>query len=352
MAEDGLWVGLDVGETSTSICVLSSEPLPVLECAVASGAAEIAATLSRFVPTAIRSVVMETGAAPHLARQLILSGLPVQLLDAAKVHRFLSIRMNKTDENDARGLAEVARLGSPGHLVVRVRSPECQQLREQLVIRSQLLRLRTATRNSLRSMLRNNGSHIRQITVGNKLRSQVETEFEAIQTAVGRRISDTMTPLLDICESLTFHLTKFDKLIANMAAENPVTSRFMQIPGVGPVCAVSFFAAIEEPDRFIRTTDVGAYLGMTPRIRQSGTKVQRSRITRAGSAMTRGHLVMAAGVMLSRAADGCAIRDWGWSLRVRIGYGKARMAVARKIATTMLSLWKSGKDFEPYPGRA
>jgi transposase len=343
------WVGLDIGETSTNVCVCGLEERPQLECVTGSSAAEIAEALARFPLDTVAAVVMESGAEQGLARRLQKLGFPVSILDAGKVHRYLSIRYNKTDGNDARGLAEIARIGRLSNLRVHVRSSECQLLRGELVVRDHLVRQRTAVKNALRSLLRSQGSSVKKITGGKQFRSAVEAEFDAISEEASAHAAEQLRPMLEVCEELTAHIVRADKRIAEFANSHPVTKRFLQIPGVGPICAVSFYTAVEDPYRFHRSENVGAYFGMVPRLKQSGTSLRQSRISKKGNTMTRGHLFMAAGVMLSRAADECAIRDWGRALVVKKGYRNARMAVARKVAVAMLSMWKRDVDFEAYP---
>ncbi|AQR72900.1 IS110 family transposase [Sphingomonas sp. LM7] len=343
------WVGLDVGEISTSICVYGAGEYPELECETASSSVAIADVLARFPLDCIASVVMESGAEQGLARRLRKLGFPAFILDAGKVHRFLSIRYNKTDGNDARGLADIARLGRIGQLGVFVRSTECQLVRSELVVRHHLVKQRVAVRNGLRSLLRSHGSDVKKITGGKQYRSTVEGRLSAIGSELTSQAAEQLQPMLDVSEELTTHIVRADRRIAQFAQTHPATKRFLQIPGVGPVCAVSFYTAIEDPHRFSRSVNVGAYLGMVPRLKQSGTSLRHSCISRKGNAMTRGHLFLSAGVMLSRAAGQSAICDWGKALAERKGYRNARMAVARKIAVAMLSMWKSGCDFEPYP---
>lgn len=346
------WVGLDIGDYRTSICVLNEEDLPVFQSVVDTAGANIAAALSAIQMSEIEAVAVESGAVNGIVQQLRQLPLPIVVLDAGKVSRFLAIRPNKTDRNDARGLAEIARLGKFAHLRVHLRGGDCRLLRDQLVIRQQLVRQRTAVRNALRAMLRSNGSSLRQVQVGAAYRKNMEAELTALVLGGGGTAAEQIRPLVDICEALTSYIVQSDKRIRRQAEEHPIAKRFLAIPGVGPVCALSFYSAIEDPTRFPRAADVGAYLGMVPRTKQSGLVVQRSRITRAGNAMTRGHLVLAAGVMLSRAAKDTEIGDWGKKLVSRIGYPKARMAVARKMAVAMLSIWKSDAHFVPYPTRS
>ncbi|MEG3151043.1 IS110 family transposase [Sphingomonas sp. ZT3P38] len=344
------WVGLDVGEAFTSICVLGESEPPLIECSTGSGPDEIARGLSGIEIADIQAMVMESGASTELQRQLQRIGYPVSVLDARKTHRYLSIRQNKTDLNDARGLAEIARLGRFSRLAVHCRSTEAQELRNQLAVRQRLIVLRSAVSNSLRSMLRNHGSGIRQFGRGKAaLKLTVEAELILLEGKGMRGVAKQLTPLLNVWEAIAAYTDRLDEEIESAAMLNPVTNRFMQIPGVGPICALSFYAAIDDPSRFERSGDVGAYLGMVPKVIQSGNGHQRSGITKAGSVMTRSYLVLAAGVMISRAKTPCAIRDWGVSLRTRLGYRKARTAVARKLAVAMLSMWKGDRDFEPYP---
>jgi transposase len=123
----------------------------------------------------------------------------------------------------------------------------------------------------------------------------------------------------------------------------------MKIPGVGSVTALSFFSAIENPHRFKRSADVGAYLGLVPRLRQSGSMSHSGRITRAGNKMTRTHLYMSACVLMSRALEQTQLGDWAKSLQERIRFNKARVALARKLAVVMLTIWKTGSTFKCYP---
>jgi transposase len=344
-----LWVGLDIGESETSICVVGKGNKTILECATASSPGGLASQLGLLPLDDIKAVVVESGTSLHLVRRLRHAGFPVTVLDAGRVSKFLSIRRNKTDTNDARGLAEIARLGHSGKYAVHVKSVECQHLRSQLVMRDQMVRQKTAAHSSLRSLLRANGSQLKRLPPEACVRQFVLEEVERLSTQEGLDISRQVVPLLDICEALRVYVRWADKELLHAATSNEVTKRFMQIPGVGPICAISFFTAIGEPSRFSSCGDVGAYLGLVPRVKQSGALLQRSRITKSGNKLTRSHLTMAAKVLVGRAAQGCAIRDWGLAVSERIGRSKATTAVARKLAVVMLSLWKSKRAFAPYP---
>ena len=158
------WVGLDVGEALTHICVLGSGDAPLLQCSTGSTSREVADALACCAIPDIEAILMESGGPLALRSQLKRSGYPVMMVDARKTQRFLSIRHNKTDENDARGLAEIARLGEFSRLAVHCRSQESQQLRNALTVRNRLVLAQCSMRASLRSMLRNCGSSIRKIS--------------------------------------------------------------------------------------------------------------------------------------------------------------------------------------------
>lgn len=131
-----------------------------------------------------------------------------------------------------------------------------------------------------------------------------------------------------------------------LARQNPVCRRFMKIPGVGAMAALSFFTAIEEPTRFRRADDVAAYLGLTPRIYQSGESLIRGSISMTGNRLTRAHLVNAATVLLAATKAFRSLKDWGLRLSKKIGFRKARIAVARKLAIIMFGLWRDGTHFQ------
>jgi len=121
--------------------------------------------------------------------------------------------------------------------------------------------------------------------------------------------------------------------------------RFMSIPGVGPVTALAFKTTIDRPDRFRRSSDVGAHLGLTPRQHQSGETDRRGRITRCGDRLTRNALFAAANVMLSRSHQWTALKSWGVRLAKRSSLKKAKIAVARKLAVVMHRMWRDGTPF-------
>jgi len=138
------------------------------------------------------------------------------------------------------------------------------------------------------------------------------------------------------------------KKLGKRAEDDPVCRRFLEIPGVGPITALSFYCAVEDPARFRRNADVGAFLGLVPMVRQSGQNVARLHISKMGDRMTRTYLTTAAQQHLRHGKS--SLTAWGAGLSERLRKGAVQVAVARKLAVTMLAMWKSGERYDPYRG--
>ena len=342
MGRKPIWVGLDVGADEVTVCAIDQQSEILLQT-IPANAKDLQQLLRPF-KRRIVLIAVESGAfSIHLTRKLRDLGYPVAMFDCRQVSKYLAIRQNKTDRNDARGLAEIARLRGETLSEVRVKSFECQRLRSTLATRQQILRVRMATEGSIRSLFRLNGGKLKSSWSAAVLRRNVRDEMARLRKAERVDLSEEVVPILALCEAMRGYLETLDERLKSLANENPICRRFMEIPGVGPICALSFYSAIEEPTRFKRNSDVGPYLGLVPKVRQSGQSMTRLRISKMGSAMTRGHLGIAALQHLRYAKSDLQV--WGKSLAERAGKQRARTAVSRKLAITMLAMWKSG---EPY----
>ncbi len=342
------WIGLDVGVYQSSLCAIDEAGVIRLECTVETNAAAVHDAVSQL-PNGRLSIAMESGAASgHLTRRLRALSYLVTIYDARKVKRFLEIRRNKTDVNDARGLAEVARYGEQIVSEVRLRSEEGQRLRSQMTLRRGMIEHRKGTESLMRSLIQTNGGRHRPSSSARALEKNILAELCRLK-ADNVDIAAEILPLLEISLAVRRYVERMDAELTAKAEANPICRRFMAISGVSSICALSFFAAIEDPTRFGRLCDVGSYLGLVPRLRQSGTSRRTRGITKMGDSATRRHLVQSAMVMLSISKQDSELRRWGVSLSARIGGARARVAVARKLAVLMLSLWKSGSDYEPFP---
>lgn len=264
-------------------------------------------------------------------------GLPVVCIDARHAKAALSVRMNKSDENDAHGLAELVRVGWYREEVT-VKSVESQATRSMLVTRSRLVGIRRDLENQVRAMLKEYGLLFER-SIGSQFRRKV---LEL--AADGHELLPVIQPLLTIHEQVCREQEKLDRQVRHLAQNDETTRRLMTVPGVGVVTALTFRHTIDDPSRF--RSAVGAYLGLTPRRKQSGETDINGRVSRWGDRLLRTYLYEAASVLMHRTKKWSALKAWGMRLSKRIGMKKARVAVARKIAVLLHCIWVDGTSFE------
>jgi transposase len=350
MQSEERWVGLDLGLRWTHVCIIDDAGATTHEQTCETAVEEIVGALSAVPKHRIALIAAEAGSDTHVVRKLRQADFPVALFEARKSSKFLAIRRNKTDASDAHGLADLARIGRHTVSRVHLKSVECQRLRGQLSMRQKLVRLRVAAEGALRSRLRLYGRQLKKPHAPGMLRINVAAQVEQLKLLEGLDLEDELAPLVDVCESLRTYQRRLDRALEKQASEHPVCKQLMQVTGVGAICAISFYSAIEDPTRFDRTTEVAAYLGLVPRRFQSGDVSYTRGITKTGSKMTRTHLVNAALVFSTRGPDS-ELKAWAAALKERIGGRRARVALARKLSIILLTIWKQGTQFEPYPAK-
>ena len=332
------YVGLDVSQKETAVCVVDQVGNVLFEGKAPSDPGALARVIHKRAPAAER-IGFETGAmASWLWHELKRVGLPVVCVDARHAHAALSVRMNKSDPNDARGLAELIRVG--WYREVRVKSDDSQAVRALLVARSRLVRIRRDLENQIRSLLKEVGLLFSR-AIGGQFRIRVLQLVD--DQHVLRSIVDG---LLAVHEEVTKQQELLDKRIRTEAKADETTCRLMSVPGVGVVTAMTFRHTIDDPARFRSAQTVGAYLGLTPRRKQSGELDYNGRISKWGDRMLRTYLFEAASVLLHRTQRWSALKVWGTRLMKRIGAKKAKIAVARKIAIILHCIWTDGTEFE------
>jgi transposase len=342
-------MGLDLGLKRTSVCVIDDDGQTLHEQECESSLPALQCAISPFPTERIGMIAVEAGTSTEIVRKLRRAGFPVAMFEARKASKFLAVRRNKTDAGDAKGLADLARLGRNTISRVYLKSPECQQISGQLALRKKLVQLRVAIEGVVRSKLALHGRELQFGCGHGAFRSAVEEEIASIkEEADGADLADDLRPLVTIAEGLRDYLRTLDAKLERLAASHDVCRLLMDVPGVGPICSLSFYSAVEDPSRFRSPADVGAYLGLVPRRYQSGRVSKTVGITKTGSKLTRASLFTAATVFGFRAPD-CALKDWYTSLRQRAGSRRARVALARKLAIVLLTMWKNRARFEPYP---
>lgn len=341
------WIGLDTGNVTTSLCATDRDGMVLLQCEVPSKVEEIHAVLQRFGECHSLHVAAESCAtSTQIVKGLRKLGYKVSVYDCFQVHRFLSIRRNKTDVNDARGIAEVGRLGGDYLTEVHVKTDQCFMVRAKLVTRKNIVKQRVASENVIRGMLRVYGAKIRgRVADSSLFRRHVEQQIGEVKSNSGVDLTSQLEPLLEMCSKLRTECDRLASEIAAFADQDEHCRRFQEIPGVSAVVAVSFYTAIGDPSRFRRSTDVPAYLGLTPKVSDSGATSRQRAISKRGSVLTRTHLVNAASVIMHISKADTALKRWGIDRAGVIGVRKARVAVARKLAIILFSMWKNNQPY-------
>jgi len=331
------YVGLDVSQRETSVCVIDEAGSRVWLGRCRSTPEAIAGTLRDHAPGAVR-VGMETGplAVWHW-HELRAAGVPVVCLHARQAAAALKLQANKTDDNDAFGLAQLVRSG--WFRPVQVKSLESHRLRAMLTARAKLVGMRTGLTNTIRGLCKTFG-----VVLGPGRNSSFTKQVEE---AVNRQseLEPFINPLLVAWRCVTVQMAIVEKQLGRHARRDPVCRRLSSVPGVGVLTAIAFMTAVDDPTRFRRATDVGAYLGLTPRRYQSGEVDRAGRISKQGDRLARSLLYEAANVLLTRWKAPDPLKLWADALRARAGWKKARVGLARKLAVLLYRLWIDGTAF-------
>ncbi len=332
-----LYVGMDVSLKETSICVVDGGGAIVSEGTVISEPTAIAAFIAAQADGAKR-IGLETGpTATWLWHELRALGLPVICIDARHAKAALSMQINKSDRKDALGLARIMQCG--WYKEVQVKSVACHEIRAALNSRAQLVKIKRDLENQIRGLLKNHG-----LVIGKAGGKVFQRRAEVLAGEQGL-LWLAVRPLLEIREIVRREIAGLYRQLLSLARNNLDSRRAMTVPGIGPITALAFQSAIDDPTRFRRSRSVGAYVGLTPRRHASGEVDWSGRISKCGDAMVRTYLFEAAGVLLTRVPSWCQLKAWGHKLWKRIGFKKAKVAVARKLAVILHRMWRDGTDF-------
>ncbi len=259
------------------------------------------------------------------------------LLETRHVKAALSAMVVKTDRKDARGIAQLLRMG--WFRPVHCKSTPAQEVRALLVARKQLQAKMRDVELSLRGLLRGFGLKVGEISKG-----QFAARVHMLVSGHGvlERIAEAM---LQARDALRTEFGKLHRAMLSIARGDEVCRRLMTVPGVGAVVSLTFVAAVDDPARFGSSKAVGAYFGLTPGRYQSGETDVTGGITRVGDASVRTALYEAANVLLSRTTRFSALKRWGMEVAKRRGLRRAKVAVARKLGVVLHRIWRDGGEF-------
>jgi len=331
------YVGLDVSVARTAVCIMDAAGQVVREQSVTSTPVAIAAMI-RASGDGVERVGLEAGInSAWIARGLLEAKLPVIVIDATHAAAALKTGFrNKTDKNDARGIADLMRVNK--FRAVWVKSPAAQRDRALLTVREQLRRQSLDTRNIIWSILQVEGLKPPKLT---------SPAFQAlvVQSLDDETLAPLLQPLVAVAAHLDSQVAGLDKEIAARAKANTACKRLMTVPGVGPLVALTYAASVDDPTRFSDSRTLGAHFGLTPRRFQSGEMDWSGGISRAGDAGVRRALYQAANVLIHHSRGWCALKSWAVRVAKRRGLGKAKVALARKLAVVLHKMWTTGEDY-------
>jgi transposase len=336
------YAGLDVSLKEISICVVDEAGAVVSHGSVACEPEAVARFFAekQIIPALM---VHESGQLSiWLQRSLSELGMAVTCIDARIAHKVLSAKLNKSDAADAEGLAQLARTGwfTPVH----IRSLDADRLRTMIGARDRLIHLRKDLEGHIRGVLKTFG--IRMTAIGQGKHRQAfrdQLAEAALREPIFAAIAEGFTT---VHSTLCTAAAAIDEELHQIAKGSELTRRLMTIPGVGPIVALNFISVIDDANRFQKTSNVGAFLGLTPRRYQSGEMDYSGRISRCGDAAMRGLLYEAATSLICRVQRFSPLKSWAVRLAGRKGFKIAAVAAARKIAVLMLTLWKNRTEFK------
>ena len=283
------YVGLDVSLKQTAVCVVDQAGKTKREGMVVSDPDVIADFIATNAPHVAR-IGLETGAtSTWLWTELKKRGLPVICIDARHAKAALKMQINKSDRNDAAGIARIMQCG--WYKEVRVKDLDSHAVRALLASRALLVELKRDLENQIRGLLKNFG-----LVIG---RAKLNTFTSRANELIDGKpeLAAAVEPLLKAREALAQEIEALDRKVVRLARSEPQVRRFMTVPGVGPITALCYLATIDDPTRFKKSRNVGAYVGLTTRRYASGETDRTGRISKCGDEMLRSYLYEAANVL-------------------------------------------------------
>lgn len=330
--------GLDVSVKETAICIVDETGKIVREAKLTTEPEEIVALLTEGGFEYLR-VGLEAGPMSQwMITDLLEAGLPVVCVETRHMKAVLKAQqVNKSDRNDARGIAQMMRVGlyKPVHVKTLASQHERMLLTSRKLLRGKLQDIE----NDLRGTLRNFGLRVGVVSAGH-------FEGRVRELVVGHPpLEAIVAPLLAVRRVLREQFAVLHKMVLDRVRRDRLCRRLMTVPGVGPVVALTFRATVDQPQRFARSKTVGAHFGLAPRRYQSGDTDYDGRVSKCGDAMMRTALYEAAQVLLTRTQKWSWLKAWGMRVARRRGGKKAIVALARRLAVILHRMWIDGSQF-------
>ena len=337
MTAQPFYAALDVSLERTTVCVVAHDGTIIREAVVPSDPAALAACLAHHRDR-LERIGLEAGPLSEwLARGLADQGFTAILMETRQVRAALSAQVVKTDRKDARGMAHLLRTG--WFRPVHVKTMDAREQRAILSARATLVARLKDIENSVRGLLRGFG-----LRLPRTLRGRWDAGVRDL-LAGHAVLLQILEPLLLARNALREQLIGLDRRVRDAAKTDPVCRRLMSAPGVGAIVALTFRAAVDQPERFRSSKQVGACFGLTPRKYQSGETDRDGTISRAGDASVRVALFEAAHVIMTRVATWSTLKAWAMNVARRRGAKRAKVALARKLGVVLHRMWVDGTEF-------
>jgi transposase len=334
-------VGLDLGDRYSHYCLLNEEAEVVEEGRIQSTEAALRRHFEGESPVRI---ALECGThSPWVSRLLKQLGHQVLVANPRKIPTITGSE-SKNDRNDAEALARFAASDPKLLAPVQHRSQQRQQDLNLIQARAVLVRARTMLVNALRGLIKSGGGRLPACST--------EALPSRAPAAVPPSLVEVATPLIDQIGLLTAQIAGMDKQIDKLAAKYPEIVVLRTAPGVGPVVAAAYVLTLDRVDAVPSNRSAGAFLGLRPGQGQSGDSDPQKRISKCGNTYLRSLLVQSAQYILGRFGPDTALRRWGLKLAQsggKRGKKRAIVAVARKLAVILHSMWRSGQRFQDFP---
>lgn len=332
------YAGLDVSLAETAICIVDENGVIYREGTAVSHPEDIALWLSK-VEHRLERVGLEAGAtAAWLFNGLSEHGYHMVCIDPRKLRAATKMMPVKNDRNDARAIASCMRVG--WYSVVHIKSDVSQELRMLLANRRTLKVKAIDIENEIRGTLKVFGLKLSGRVTQGPYERMIRELVEDVP-----RLAAMVEPMLIARRALREQSAVLEKMLLGEVRRDETCRRLMTIPGVGAITAITYVGTIDDPDRFQRSRDVGAHLGLTPGKYASGEIDRTLPITKCGDVIMRSTLYQAALALLTRTSKSSSIRDWGLAVAKRRGLRRAVIAVARKLAVVMHRVWADGTEF-------
>jgi len=330
------FAGLDVSVKDTSVCIVDDTGRITREVKVASEPDALLQVL-RNPAYRFKRIGLEAGPLSQwLFSALAEADLPVICVETRHMRAVLKAQINKTDRNDARGIAQMMRVGL--YRPVHVKTLRSQKLRMLLTHRKLLQSKAIAVENDLRATLRNFGLKVGMVGTA---------KFEARIKELVENVADLavlVEPLLVVRRALREQIGVLHRSVLAIVRDDEVCRRLMTVPGVGPVVVLTYRATVDVPARFRRSKSVGAVFGLTCSRDQSGERDRPGAISRCGDEMMRAMLYEAAQSML-RSRKWSWLKAWAMQIARRRGIKRAIVALARRLAVIMHRIWVDSTEF-------